>query len=170
MRSCVCVILTRKFWLTRIFRWREATAQSEVTVGPFLKNSTRNGILLLYWKFLFDAVASNRPQRVSCAFVTMHQSLRPVAKAYFHVLLWELTELLIATTAKRLNKTLIHSFVCMKMLTAYLWYCAWRNWNSSLMRSQESEVVNLRGWLDWEDACRADQHIQFYKLTKTVQQ
>ena len=25
----------------------------------------------------------------------------------------------------------------------YLWYCAWRNWNSSLIRSHESEVVNF---------------------------
>lgn len=33
----------------------------------------------------------------------------------------------------------------------YLWYCAWRNWNSSLIRSQESEVVNFSCC---EEACR----------------
>lgn len=46
-------------------------------------------------------------------------------------------------------------FMCVcawKSFCLHLWYCAWRNWNSSLMRSQESEVVNLRGWPDWEDA------------------
>lgn len=29
---------------------------------------------------------------------------------------------------------------------AHLWYCAWRNWNSSLMRSSDSGMVNLKGW------------------------
>lgn len=30
-----------------------------------------------------------------------------------------------------------------KCVCVYLWYCAWRNWNSSLMRSHESDVVNF---------------------------
>lgn len=29
---------------------------------------------------------------------------------------------------------------------AHLWYCACRNWNSSLMRSSDSGMVNLKGW------------------------
>lgn len=36
---------------------------------------------------------------------------------------------------------------------AHLWYCACSNWNSSLMRSQESEVVNLSCWGRWEEPC-----------------
>lgn len=30
-----------------------------------------------------------------------------------------------------------------KNFCLHLWYCAWRNWNSSLILSQESEVVNF---------------------------
>ena len=36
----------------------------------------------------------------------------------------------------------------------YLWYCACRNWNSSLIRSQDSEMVNLKGCAGWCGACK----------------
>lgn len=36
----------------------------------------------------------------------------------------------------------------------HLWYCAWRNWNSSLMRSQISKIENLKGWPDWSGVWR----------------
>lgn len=36
---------------------------------------------------------------------------------------------------------------------AHLWYCACSSWNSSLMRSQESEVVNLSCCGRWEEPC-----------------
>lgn len=37
---------------------------------------------------------------------------------------------------------------------AHLWYWACRNWNSSLIRSQDSATVNLKpGWPGWCGAC-----------------
>lgn len=38
-----------------------------------------------------------------------------------------------------------HLYVCLHVecFGSHLWYCAWRNWNSSLILSQESEVVNF---------------------------
>lgn len=35
---------------------------------------------------------------------------------------------------------------CACLCVIHLWYCAWRNWNSSLMRSSDSGMVNLKGW------------------------
>lgn len=45
----------------------------------------------------------------------------------------------------------------------YLWYCAWRNWNSSLMRSQESEVVNFSGCADWDAAWKRIKRLRIFK-------
>lgn len=42
----------------------------------------------------------------------------------------------------RLSYVQLLNFVCMQQCF-HLWYCAWRNWNSSLILSQESEVVNF---------------------------
>lgn len=42
----------------------------------------------------------------------------------------------------RLSYVQLFNFVCMQQCF-HLWYCAWRNWNSSLILSQESEVVNF---------------------------
>lgn len=36
---------------------------------------------------------------------------------------------------------------------AYLWYWAWRNWNSSLMRSSVSRTVNLKDWPGCRGTC-----------------
>lgn len=38
----------------------------------------------------------------------------------------------------------------------YLWYWAWRNWNSSLMRSRVSRTVNLKDWPGCKGTCRGE--------------
>lgn len=49
-------------------------------------------------------------------------------------------------------------FMCVcawKSFCLHLWYCAWRNWNSSLILSQESEVVNFSCC---DEACQREKH------------
>lgn len=43
----------------------------------------------------------------------------------------------------------------------HLWYCAWRNWNSSLILSQESEVVNFSCC---DEACQREKHVRTNKI------
>lgn len=50
----------------------------------------------------------------------------------------------------------------------HLWYCAWRNWNSSLMRSSDSGMVNLKGWPGawwgvWRVRARANTHTHTHR-------
>ena len=42
----------------------------------------------------------------------------------------------------------------------HLWYWACRKLNSSLIRSHESETVNLKGWPDWWGPCSKQQTSQ----------
>lgn len=38
-------------------------------------------------------------------------------------------------------------------LCMHLWYCAWRNWNSSFIRSRVSRTVNLKDWPGCKGTC-----------------
>lgn len=54
-----------------------------------------------------------------------------------------------------------------KKKTTYLWYCACRKLNSSLILSHESPTVNLKGCPAWGGPCKETKmHFSKYKNEK----